>query len=334
MLKATNHFQQLSRGVLFLLFSFLMVCPCLADVSNPLSDTDWVLDVKAKARSKITGSQKTDGIGYLSFAADGTWYLLDEADLGMGGTYHFDSKGKLQMDMAAADIEDFFYDNLMDMMPYGLEQYLDELNVLSHGTKATFKQKNECMDLKFSLSFKILLVIHDQEGKVHKITVSYNIAASGNKCQQEGAIWQIEANCNYKLKKNKSSTPKTLQFYIGPLPQENLGDNEFRLYEVVGQNMELLAEGDFISKSGKIEFILDEYQMDTLILDMGRDIITEPIYDFFVIDYRPKLSAKRKGSDSFVCNWKCVFWVVLNTANGDSDPVGNFTLKGTGNRLL
>ena len=118
--------------------------------------------------------------------------------------------------------------------------------------------------------------------------------------------------------------------HVGPLPQENLEENKFRLYEVVGQNTELLAEGDYISKSGKIEFILDEYQMDDLIVGMGGKIITEPIYQFFVIDFKPKLSAKSKGSDALALNWKCAFWVVLDTASGESDPVGNFTLKGTG----
>ena len=330
MKKASIKFPRLISGFVFITYLLAGLCALPAEASNPLADTDWIMEVKAKAKAKIIGSQKIEGIGYLSFAADGTWYLMDEESLGMGGTYFFDNKDKLQIEIEAQEIEDFFYENLMDMMPYGLEQYLDAITVLGHKTKAGFKQKNDCMDLKFSLSFKILLEMHDQEGKVHKITVSYSIASSGSKCQQEGAIWQIDAAYSYKLKKHKTSSTKTLRLYIGPLPQENLEENEFRLYEVVGQNTELLAEGYYTGKSGKIKFIPDEYQMDDLIVDMGGEIITEPIYQFFVIDTKPKLSAKSKGSDSLAFNWKCAFWVVLDTSSGESDPVGNFTLKGTG----
>ncbi|MBN1844946.1 MAG: hypothetical protein JW810_04640 [Sedimentisphaerales bacterium] len=300
-----------------------------AEGADPLADTDWILQVKASARAKIIGNQKIEGIGYLSFDADGTWYLMDEEDLGLGGTYVFDGQDKLQMNIEAQDIEDFFYDNLLDMMPSGLEQYLDEISVLGCSTAARLKQKNECMDLKFSLRFQVLMVVHDTEGKVHNIKLSYSIAAAGSCCQQEGGVWQVEADYRYTLKKNKAASPKTLQLYLGPLPEEGLSNGQFRLVELAGQTTEVLAEGDYIRNAAKLEFLLDFGQMELLVISLGEEAITESIYEFYLLDYREKLTATINKDNSLALNWNCAFWVVLNTSSYDSDPVGRFTLKGS-----
>jgi len=324
-------------AALAVLLITLMCHISLAAEPVSLADTSWILQGKTVGSSKLTGRITVQGGLSADFDSFGQVHIEDDLGYGLSGTYAIDAKGKLDINIAGQEIEDFILDNLE-----GYASYVENLAVISVNTNARATQKAGIGRLFISIRFVVTFQVYDSwDDKYVNIRLSYKISAKGVRSFQtdiaEGAEWFVDLDTTFKTKGLRDIDSSQCRIVLGPSSAYGLDYYEFEIYQINNSTESILLAGHYYRQRNKFTFVPYTYSIDQYMEDIAWDIAGS-VPDIYDLDTGVKVStltASIKGQ-TMKLRGKVSFFADVETYDDNSGEYdyffarGTYSIKGTG----